>query len=84
MHEAVFDHVTAYQYYQSEPGKLEILVVQGKNWNSMDSKLIFDLHYKKIGDQLDMQVTAVNSIPLTASGKLIQIRLGYTPENTYE
>ena len=84
VHEDVFEHVTAYQYYQAKPGILEILVVPGKNWSDQDKLKILDLHNKKTWNQLDITVTVTDYIPRTSGGKLLPLRLGYTPEKRYE
>lgn len=73
MHERVFDHVSRFQYYQPEAGKLEIRVIPGKNWRESDRDAILVLHRAKVGDELELSCRVVEKIPLTRSGKHLTI-----------
>lgn len=80
VHEEVFDRVRNFQYYQPQPGSLEILVVPADNWSDGDAEKILALHRSKLKDELDIKIVITDHIPLTKAGKQLVIRLGYKPE----
>lgn len=70
MHGPLFDKVTRYQYYQEVPGVCILRIVPAPHFSEVDRLSIEAAYRSKIGDELDLQVQIVTSIPLTPRGKL--------------
>ena len=83
-HHDAFNNIVNYQYYQSQPGKLELLIIPGCGWQDVQKIQLLELHKKIFNDNMDITVTVTDHIPRTTGGKLLPLRLGYTPEKQYE
>jgi phenylacetate-CoA ligase len=70
MHGSMFDNVVRYQYYQCEPGKLELRVMPKTNFGPQDEKLLIKAFRDKVGDELIVNVCQIENIPLTSRGKI--------------
>jgi hypothetical protein len=80
LYDSIFEYITAYQYYQREPGKLEILIVPNCNWQSNMADKLLASHRELLGDAMDMKVILTDDIPCTSGGKRLLIRQDYKPE----
>lgn len=68
-HSDIFENVVRYQYYQTEPGELEIRVIANSRYSAADEKKIVNEHKRKMGSEMDVIVRSVDDIPLTQAGK---------------
>jgi phenylacetate-CoA ligase len=64
-----FKNIYKYQYYQKKEGELIIKIIPNEEFNKQDEKRIRDNIYQRVGNNLDILIKYVGSIPLTSSGK---------------
>lgn len=69
MHSDVFDNVYQFQFYQDTPGKVALRLLTKLGYNDHDERKIYQELYKKLRDQVDLELEYVKSIPKTQRGK---------------
>ena len=70
MHSDVFNNVERFQFYQDTRGKVELRIVPMEAYlKSIDSPAIIKGIKDKVGDELDINLTLVDSIELTSREK---------------
>ena len=69
MHGDTFDHVEQFQFYQDTRGKVVLNVVKKATYNSSNSQQIIAQLREKMGQDMDIEVRFVDTIPRTTSGK---------------
>ncbi len=69
MHSDVFDNVKQFQFYQKKNGEVVFNIMRKQTYTDRDSKYIFTELYKKLGDDMKLEVRFVDNIPRTKSGK---------------
>lgn len=79
VHGPEFARVLRYQYYQKEPGKVELRIMAAAEFNSADLDAICKLFERKLGRALEVKPVVVENIPLTQRGKLRRLVQEYTP-----
>jgi phenylacetate-CoA ligase len=70
MHDETFDNVRQFQFYQDTPGKLILKILPNKNFSNVDLQRIYDNLKFKLGNDTELEIKLVDSIPRTKSGKL--------------
>jgi phenylacetate-CoA ligase len=70
MHGPMFDNVIRYQYYQKEPGLMDLRVMITKGFSQDNIEALKTAFNRKTGDELIIEVKVVDQIPLTPRGKL--------------
>ncbi len=70
MHGKIFENVVRYQYFQCQPGVLEIRLMVTPRFGENDCAELVKAYLRKVGDELEIQTKIVDEIPLTARGKL--------------
>ncbi len=70
MHDETFDNVKQFQFYQDTPGKLILNIVPSEKLIEKDLQRIYDNLKRKVGDDTDLEIKLVKSIPRTKTGKL--------------
>lgn len=70
VHGPQFERVARYQYYQDRPGQFEIRLVPDPDFTEQDRHAITVAFARKVGSIAEVRVRVVDSIPLTARGKL--------------
>jgi len=68
-HNAAFDHVEAYQYYQDTVGELVVKIVPLPAYAEADTSRIQQALLTKLHGQMQIQVVFVPEIPRTRRGK---------------
>jgi phenylacetate-CoA ligase len=86
MHNAIFDHVRQFQFYQKEKGKVELRMIPKPSYSAQDSATILAAFKEKMGDTMDLELSFVKELPLTPRGKFrfIVQDLVPTPETETE
>jgi phenylacetate-CoA ligase len=69
MHSDVFDHVIQFQFLQKVPGELVLNIVPKSSFSESDTSKIMSELKGKLGDEFDIKIKQVDSIPRTGSGK---------------
>lgn len=69
MHDAIFDHLYAVQFFQEEPGRAEFRYVAGPNFHSSRLEQIEAGIRRKLGDDFQIGFRAVAEVERTAAGK---------------
>ncbi|ROO26381.1 hypothetical protein SAOR_10515 [Salinisphaera orenii MK-B5] len=70
MHGSFFDNVRRYQYYEDTPGKCVIRIMPVPGFTEADRQSIEIAYNNKTKDEVEFRAQVVESIPLTARGKL--------------
>ncbi len=70
MHDETFDNVRQFQFYQDTPGKVILKVLPNEKFSNKDLNRIYDNIKFKLGNDTELEVQVVDSIPKTKSGKL--------------
>ncbi len=70
MHGPCFQNVARYQYHQTTPGRMELRLMVADCFSPIDETRLRDALARKLGDQLEVVLRVVDSIPLTERGKL--------------
>jgi phenylacetate-CoA ligase len=70
MHGPFYDRVLRYQYFQSQPGQLELRILPGEGFGEADVRALHQAFQNRVTDELVVAVKVVDEIPLTARGKL--------------
>lgn len=70
MHGPFYDRVIRYQYYQNQPGQLELRLLPAPGFDSSDIEALRQAFKNRIHGELDIVIKIVDDIPLTARGKL--------------
>lgn len=68
MHDRIFDGLCAVQFYQSEPGKVELRYQTGPGWRGVTSGIQEGLR-RKLGDDFELVMREVQEVEKTAAGK---------------
>lgn len=68
MHDRIFDGLCAVQFYQAEPGKVELRYQAGPGWGGA-TQGIQDGLLRKLGDDFDLALREVKEVEKTAAGK---------------
>jgi phenylacetate-CoA ligase len=69
MHDAVFDHLYAVQFYQDAPGRAEFRYIPGPRFDKAQLARIHARILEKLGDDFDVELKAVSAVEKTARGK---------------
>ncbi len=69
MHSDVFDNVKQFQFYQDTPGKVIFKVIKKDIYTDKDTRYIIQELQKKMKNQVDIEISFVENIPLTERGK---------------
>ena len=69
MHSDVFDNVKQFQFYQEKQGEVIFNVIKSYTYTERDTEYIRSELYKKLGDDIKMEIHFVDNISLTKSGK---------------
>jgi len=70
MHDETFDNVRQFQFYQDTPGKVTLKILPNEKFSERDLNRIYDSIKFKLGDDTELEIKIVDSIPRTKSGKL--------------
>jgi len=68
-HDDIFDHIKQFQFYQEEKGKVTFCYIPKPTLNN---SILHDVRRRllvKLGDDMELELKAVNDIPLTQRGK---------------
>lgn len=71
MHDDTFDNVLQYQMFQDTPGKGTLKIVPVPSFTERDRKKIIQNLGRKFMDQFTFEISLVETIPLSKSGKAI-------------
>lgn len=69
MHSGVFDRVDQFQFYQEDPGEVELRLVPAAGYSPQDERAIRRSLSEKLGPAIELRICPVDSIPRTAMGK---------------
>ncbi len=69
MHSNVFDNIKQFQFFQEEKGKVIFNIVRKNNYTEKDTEYIYNELKKKLGNDTELKINFVDSIPRTKSGK---------------
>ena len=69
MHSDVFDNIKQFQFYQDKKGEVIFYVVKKNTYTKRDTEYIERELYKKLGDDMKLEIRFVDHIPHTRSGK---------------
>ncbi len=69
MHSDVFDNVRQFQFRQKESGKVTFCIVRKDQYGEEDTRKIRTELMKKLGDDMELEITFVESIQIPKSGK---------------
>jgi len=69
MHSGVFDNVKQFQFVQEKKGKAIMKIIKKPSYTDKDTEYILSELYKKMGDEIDIEVVFVDEIPKTKRGK---------------
>jgi phenylacetate-CoA ligase len=69
-HDRIFDRLRQFQFVQEAPGKLVFRYIPKSPLSEADARSIFEGLMKKLGDDVELQMTETERIELTARGKL--------------
>jgi phenylacetate-CoA ligase len=69
MHDDIYDDLQQYQFYQKEPGKVVLRFVPKESCREETLADIKNRLYKKLGDDIDLELQKVEKIMLTKRGK---------------
>lgn len=58
------------QIYQNEPGVIVVRVVRNASYTQADERLLLAEFHKRVGDEAEVRVEPVESLPRTRTGKL--------------
>ena len=70
MHGPLFERIVRYQYYQDKPGICVLKIMTAPGFTDQDRNMIETTYQKKVGEEVRFVVQSVDTIPLTARGKL--------------
>lgn len=70
MHDETFDNVRQFQFYQDTPGKVVLKILPNEKFSDRDLNRIYESIKFKLGNDTDLEIKVVDSIPRTKSGKL--------------
>ena len=70
---SVMDKIIAYQYEQKEPGRVE-LKIETNNNEKLEIKKHVEKEFRKIYNRFDIEITFVESIKKTKSGKFLYLK----------
>ncbi len=69
MHDAVFDHVRQFQFFQQEAGKVMLRLVPREHFSDGDRIVIHKTISHKLGSDAELQIALVDRIETPQSGK---------------
>ena len=69
MHSDVFDNVKQFMFYQDTREKVVLNIIKKATYTERDTEYIKRELYKKLGDDITLEVRFVEHIPPTKSGK---------------
>jgi len=69
MHSDVFDNIKQFQFYQDKKGEVIFNVVKKNTYTGKDTEYIKRELYKKLGDDMKLEIRFLDHIPRTKSGK---------------
>ena len=64
-----FKNIKQIQIIQKTKERVILKVIRGKNYTDRDSELLKAVMKKYLGDEMNIEISFVESIPLTRSGK---------------
>ncbi len=70
LHGTMLDNVLRYQYYQNQPGIMEVRLVVSKGFSTEDADALSRAFSDRVGAELEVRLRVVSDIPLTNRGKL--------------
>ena len=68
-HDDIFDHIKQFQFYQEEKGKVTFCYIPKPTLNNSILQDVRRRLLVKLGDDVELELKAVNDIPLTPRGK---------------
>jgi phenylacetate-CoA ligase len=83
-HDDIFDHLKQFQFYQKERGRVTFQYIPKPSCNEAILQKIVQRLYDKLGEDIELQLQAVEGISLTSRGKhrfliqKLQLNLGDT------
>ena len=69
MHDAIFDHLYAVQFYQEEPGRAEFRYIAGPQFHASRLPHIESGIRRKLGDDFQIHIRLVTDVEKTSRGK---------------
>ena len=70
LHGTMLDNVLRYQYYQNQPGIMEVRLVVSTGFSTEDADALSRAFSDRVGAELEVRLKVVSDIPLTNRGKL--------------
>lgn len=70
MHGPLFQNVTRYQYFQNEPGLLQLRLMANERFDADDERALLEAFQLRVRNELEVHAKIVDEIPLTSRGKL--------------
>lgn len=70
MHDDIFDNVKQFQFHQNDVHFCTLNIVKGVDYTNADEKKIYLEMSNKLGEDIELKLKYVDSIPRTKSGKL--------------
>lgn len=69
MHSDVFDNVRRYRFFQEKEGEVILFIEKTGNYSDRDTNKIISKIGEKVNDQISLDITFVQNLNLTESGK---------------
>jgi len=69
MHTDIFDHVKQFRFVQDVKGRIRMEIVRKSDYSSKDERYIIDGISEKLGEDMELEIAYVDSIPRAKSGK---------------
>jgi phenylacetate-CoA ligase len=70
MHGSIFDDVVRFQYFQDQPGVMNIRIMPSPEFTEKEAQKIESAYKRKVGEELEIHLEVVEDIPLTEGGKV--------------
>ena len=69
MHDRIFDGLCAVQFYQADPGHVQLRYQPGPQWHTSQEAAIRDGLTRKLGDDFTLELLSVPEVEKTSAGK---------------
>ncbi|MFH1892631.1 MAG: hypothetical protein ABIK83_08125 [Candidatus Zixiibacteriota bacterium] len=69
MHTDIFDHVKQFRFVQDVKGRIRMEIVRKSDYSSKNERYIIDGISEKLGEDMELEIAYVESIPRAKSGK---------------
>lgn len=69
MHDDTYENVKQFQFHQEHPGVTTLKIIRGKEYSQKDTQRLLSRLEQKLKDNLEIQISFVESLPLSPSGK---------------